>query len=176
MPARCANSSLARCGRLPTTVAWSTWPGFALASAMRSATLWMSLSGLTTSTTAPRDSNAIGAKIPLHVEGRIGIDDLIDDDGQGRQEQRVAVIGSVSDIVGGDARAAARLVLDRDLLSQQRSHALAQQAPGDVGRRAWCKADDEMDGTRRIGFRPSKVRHSRQRACAGCQMQKFAAG
>ena len=96
-------------------------------------------------------------QIPLHIEGRIGNDDLIDDDGQGRKEQRVAIIGGVSDIIGGDARAAAR-VLDRDLLSQQPSHALAQQAPGDVGRRAWRKADDEMDWACRIGFRPGETR------------------
>src|SRR5580692_1799510 len=62
-PVRCANISAHRCGRLPLpTEPNSNWPGFALASAISSATLLTPSSGLTASTKVPLASGATGAK------------------------------------------------------------------------------------------------------------------
>jgi hypothetical protein len=59
-------------------------------------------------------------KIPDQVDGFVAIGDLIGDDGQGRQKNRVAILGGVSDIVGGDARSGPRLVFNDELLAEDR--------------------------------------------------------
>jgi hypothetical protein len=106
-------------------------------------------------------------------EGRSGVDDLI---GQGRErgdEQRVAVIGGAGDILRGDARSGARLVLDHDLLSDERSRAIGKQAPDDVRGGAGGETDDQADRTRGVGLRLHGARHGRQRRGARSQPQKI---
>src|SRR6516162_6497449 len=89
-------------------------------------------------------------KIPNQIERRIGIDDLVDDDGQRCKEQCVAVLGLVADISSGNAGARTRLVFDYDLPAENWSHALSEHASSDVRSRPWGKTDDHVDGTGRI--------------------------
>ena len=63
MPARCANNAAASCGKLPAPVdPESTSPGFALASAISSATLCILVLGLTTSTRGVLERSPTAAK------------------------------------------------------------------------------------------------------------------
>ena len=114
------------------------------------------------------------------IQRRIGIDDLIGDDGQGRQEQRVAVLRRVGDIFGGDARAGAGLVVDDELLAEDRPRGLGEHAGDDVGGRARGEADHDVDRPRRIGglrqglWLEAKARERRQHGGSRRQMQKSA--
>ena len=92
-----------------------------------------------------------GLKIAGQIQRLVRIDDLIGDDGERRQEHRVAVLRRMGDIFGGDAGACAGLVVDDDLLAEDRPRGLAVHAGDDVGGRARGEADDEMDRPRRIG-------------------------
>jgi hypothetical protein len=50
---------------------------------------------------------------------------------------------------------------------------LAHQACHDVGGTTGRKSDNDAHRPRRIGLRPSKARHGRERGSARCQMQKL---
>ena len=57
------------------------------------------------------------------------------------------------DILGGDARAGARLVVDHELLAEDRRRGLRVHARHDIGGRAGREPDDDVDRPRRIGVK-----------------------
>ena len=114
-------------------------------------------------------------KILRQIDRRIGIDDLVGDDRQGGKEHRVAVLGRVRDIFGGDARSGARLILDDDLLAEDWSAALGENASGHIGGCSRREPHNHMDRARRISvIRHGRSRRERQRGRTGRQMQKSA--
>lgn len=58
----------------------------------------------------------------------------------------------MGDIFGSNTRSRARLVLDYDLLADNRSQAVAEHAPGDVGGRSRSESDNDVNWTRRINI------------------------
>jgi hypothetical protein len=103
------------------------------------------------------------SKIPDQVDGFVAIGDLIGDDGQGRQKNRVAILGGVSDIVGGDARSGPRLVFNDELLAEDRCCTRGEDARRNIGRRSGRETNHDVDGPRRIGV--LRHRNARQREC-----------
>jgi hypothetical protein len=79
------------------------------------------------------------------------------------------------DCLSGDIAARTCPVLDEKRLAELLRQPLTEQARGDVGSAASCKADDDAHRPRWIGLRPRVARQRRQCRSA-CQMQKFAAG
>src|ERR1700720_4087317 len=105
-------------------------------------------------------------QVPLQIEGGIWIDDLVDDDGQRCKEQRVAILAGMGDIFSGDTGSRARLVLDYDLLADNRSKAVGEHAPGDVGGRSRRESDNDVNWTRRINIARQGKAWSKQRGKA----------
>src|SRR6185369_6346838 len=61
-------------------------------------------------------------------------------------EQRVAVRRRFRGHDGCDGAAAARAIVDHDLLAETLGKFLPQRARNDVRHAAWCKADDKTNG------------------------------
>jgi hypothetical protein len=89
------------------------------------------------------------------------------------QEERVAVRRRIHDHFGGNIAAAARPVLDDELLTKPLRQPLPYQARGDVGQAARGSADDQSHRPRRVGLRPRDPRHGRQPGSTYCQVQEF---
>src|SRR6516162_7772302 len=92
------------------------------------------------------------------------------------QKERIAVGGRPRDCLGGDLPLGARSVLDDEWLAETRRQPLTNQAREDVGRATGRKAYQDVYRPRRIGLRPSHLRHRRQRGSTRGQMQKISAG
>ena len=86
------------------------------------------------------------------VDRCVAIGDLIGDDRQGGEENRVAVLRGVSDIISSDARSGARFVFDDELLAEDRCCTSGKDARGDIGRCSRRETNDDMDRPRRIGI------------------------
>jgi hypothetical protein len=107
--------------------------------------------------TDDQDDSAAGEErdrreVLAQIKSRIGIDDLTGDDGQGRQEECVAILGGAGDIFGSDAGARSGFVFNNDLLAKEVRRAIAKGARCDIGSRSWREADNKTDWTRRIGL------------------------
>src|SRR6516225_5571838 len=92
------------------------------------------------------------------------------------QEKRVAVCGRANCGLGADIAAAARPVVDNELLAEPLRQPLSDQAREDVGRAGRGEWHDQTHRSRRIGLRPCDARHCGQRGSACCEMQELAAG
>jgi hypothetical protein len=75
--------------------------------------------------------------------------------------------------LGSDIGAGARPVLDDELLAKPLRQRLTQEACDDVGCAAGGEADDDAHRARRIGLRPSDMRHGRERGSACGLMKKL---
>jgi hypothetical protein len=76
----------------------------------------------------------------------------------------------MSDVFGGDARTCAWLILDYDLLTENRPTAFGENASGHISRRSGRKPDNDVDRARRI----SVIRQCwdrRKRHCGGAGRQ-----
>jgi hypothetical protein len=115
-------------------------------------------------------------KVLGEIKGRRRIDDLVGERRERRQKQCVAILGGAGDVLRGDARARARLVLDDDFLTHERSRALGEKAADDVGRGPRREANDEVHRPRRISvLRHGNVWKGPQHGGACRHMQKFPA-
>ena len=157
MPARWANSSLARCGRLPTTVAWSTWAGLRLGQSNKVGDTVYVAVGIDDQHIAPLGEQRDRRQIPRHIEVRIGIDDLVDDDRQGCWDT------ACSHPLRRGRHSRRRCSTRRPACSltaicwpSSCPMPSPSRARGDVCRRPRRKADNEMNWTCRVGFRPSQ--------------------
>jgi len=92
------------------------------------------------------------------------------------EEQRVAVCWRAHYGLGPNIVAAARPVLDDELLAEPLRQPAGDQARRDIGRRAGGRGDDHAHGARGIGLRPADPRHHWKHSSAGSQMQECAAG
>jgi hypothetical protein len=110
-------------------------------------------------------SRTIGTKFLGEIEREIGAHRRIDGIGDRRQQQRVAVLGGARDELGGERRSRPGLVLDHDLLAEDLTHALSDDARGDVGARSRRETDHDPDWAVRIIVRTRGK--SRQQGSAG---------
>jgi hypothetical protein len=99
------------------------------------------------------------------IEREIGAHRGVDRIGDRPHQQRVAVLGSACDELGGERRSRSGLVLDHDLLAEELAHALPDDARGDVGARSRGETDHDPNRAVRIvvGTRGKR----RQQGCAG---------
>ena len=122
--------------------------------------------GCTTSTLGTLATSAIGARSLPKSKGERR-DRGVDGIGDGRHQQRVAVLRRARDVFGGDAGAGARPVLDHDLLAEEPAHAGAHGARREVGDGAGPEADDDAHRTVRVvvgGERPARRRGRQARS------------
>ena len=88
----------------------------------------------------------------------------------------MAVGGRTYDCLGGDLPLGARPVFDDEWLAKALRQPLTNQARENVGRAAGRKTNDDAYRPRRIGLRPSDLRHCRQRGGAHGKVEEYAAG
>src|SRR5262249_11881695 len=79
------------------------------------------------------------------------------------------------DRLSADIVAAARPVLDKELLAEPLRQPARKQARGDVGRRTGGRGDDDAHRAQRIGLRPAARGH-RWNSSASGETQKVSAG
>ena len=87
----------------------------------------------------------------------------------------MTVRSCVHDRFGAEVAAAARPVLNDELLAKPLRKPMTEQACEDIGPAASRNVDDNAHGPGRIGLRPSEGRCSRQRGSAYCEMQQLTA-
>src|SRR5262245_12410215 len=110
------------------------------------------------------------------IETKLVIERGVDGIPTADHEQRVAVCGRAHDGLGADIAAAARSVLDNELLTEPLRQPLTHQTRDDVGRTGRSERHDDAHRPRRIGLRDSDVREGRQRGSARGQIQKLTTG
>src|SRR5262249_43615925 len=91
-------------------------------------------------------------------------------------DKRVAVVGRAGGSSNADAAIRASYVFDDDGLTERRPHPLTHDTPYRIRSSAGSERYNHRDWSRRLGVRPSEVRHARQRGGARCQMEKISAG
>src|SRR5215467_7959751 len=92
------------------------------------------------------------------------------------QKKRITIRRRAYDRLDTDIAAAARPVLDDELLPEPLRQPLSYQARDDVGATSGGKSDNDAHRPRRIGLRSRDARQRRQRGSADGQMQKLSAG
>src|SRR5215468_8472375 len=100
---------------------------------------------------------------------------LVDMRNRAAQQKGVAIGAGARDRSGAQRTAGAAYVLDGNR-AEQRFHLVRPWAGDKVVSTARRKRNDEPDWPRRIGLRPSEVRHGRKRGSTRGQMQQLTAG
>src|SRR5689334_19026488 len=102
-------------------------------------------------------------EVAARLEAGARADDGVDEDARGARDQhRVAVGRAAGDLLGGDARAGAGLVLDHERLAKRAHERLLQRARDEIGRAARREADHQLDRMRGIALRKTGARKNRQ--------------
>jgi hypothetical protein len=82
------------------------------------------------------------------------------------------ILGSAGDVFGGDARTCAGYIFNSDLLAKEVGSAVTEGPRCYVGSRSWREADNEADGTRRVGLLGIRCATQKwQRDSTDCQLK-----
>src|SRR5262249_23457822 len=93
-----------------------------------------------------------------------------------RQKERIAITSRIHDRLSSDVAACARPVLNDEWLPESLLQPLTHQTREDVVPAAGSIPDNPTYWPRRIGLRPRKSRHGRERGSARGEMGKNSAG
>src|SRR5262249_22330508 len=117
------------------------------------------------------DRGDIADKIVVELLIERGVDHVVRTDG----EQRVAIRRRSHHGLGCYIAAAARAVLDDELLTEPLGQRLSHDTRDDIDRLTGGKTDHHAHRTRGIGLRACDPRYVRQRGSSRCQLQKLPA-